>query len=241
MAKCPVVVAFNTEGQTSLIYCGRWSCPRCSRHNAGKWAKRAQLGLEKFAGESEADAWFLTLTLGSQYSTSRAGYKDLPRLWNSTRMAYQRYYAAFTYMAFVEGQDNRGGMPHFHIISLQQPPTKRGKRGYVTQHGVHDFAVAYGWGYQAKLELVTSNQTAVYVSKYASKGDPSMPRSFRRVRVSRDFPQLPDLGGSPLLVPSRSEDVARFIARVADATGLDPDILYPRYLQAEQTLYNERL
>jgi hypothetical protein len=131
-------------------------------------------------------------------------------------------------------------MPHFHILCDQQPPTKRGRRGYVTKHGVHDFAVAYGWGYQAKLEIVTGSQAAVYIAKYTSKGDPSMPRSFRRVRCSRNFPALPDLDGSSLLVPSRTEDVGHYLARVADVTGVDPDTLLPRYLQAQKTLYTER-
>ena len=184
----------------------------------------------------EGDAWFLTLTLGARYITSFQGYMAVPTLWDATRKAYQRYYGTFVYLAFVEGQQKRGGMPHFHILSTAQPPTKRGMRGYVTNRGTHDFAVAYGWGYQAKLELVTGSQAAVYVAKYASKGDPSMPRNFRRVRASRDFPKLPDLGGLPLLVPARSEDVAHFIDRVCSETGLEHAEAYKLYSQAVATL-----
>ncbi len=181
-------------------------------------------------------AWFLTLTLGGQYSSVAAGFQAIPELWDTTRKAYQRYYGSFAYLAFVEGQQQRGGMPHFHIITPVEPPTKRGRRGYVTKHGVHDFAVAYGWGYQAELETVNGPQAAVYVSKYASKGDPSMPRSFRRVRASRDFPKLPDLGGSPLLVIARDEDIAHFMARAADYTGEQVETLYARWIEANGQL-----
>ena len=223
-----------------MLYCGLWRCPRCAKRLAGRWAKRTQLALETMKETFGGDAWFLTLTLGSPYSTPRDGFVALPKLWDTTRKAYQRYYGLFTYIAFVEGQQNRGGMPHFHIVSPVEPPTKRGRRGYVTKRGVHDFAVAYGWGYQAKLEIVDGPQAAVYVAKYASKGDPSMPRNFRRVRASRDFPQLPELDGLPLLVPSREEDVAHFINRVAEATGTPHEDVYKAWLEAQKRLYEER-
>ena len=240
MKKCPVTIAFNHEARATLIFCQKWDCPNCAKFNAGRWAKRTELALASFAESGEGDAWFLTLTLGSRYASALEGYKAIPRLWDTTRKAYQRYYKTFTYLAFVEGQHKRGGMPHFHIITLVQPPTNRGRRGYVTQHAVHDFAVAIGWGYQAKLELVVGKQAAVYVAKYTSKGDPSMPRGFRRVRASRDIPQLPDLGGFPLLVPSRGEEVDHFVVRVADETGVDPDTIYARYKDIMQTLYETR-
>lgn len=179
--------------------------------------------------EFGGDAWFLTLTLGSQYKTTRDGYLAIPKLWDSTRKAYQRWYGSMVYMAFVEGQQNRGGMPHFHILTDREPPTRRGRLGYVTSHGVHDFAVAYGWGYQAKLEIVLSSQAAVYVAKYASKGDTAMPRNFRRVRASQDFPKLPDLTDDPLIVPARDEDVAHYIDRVCSVTGLLHDEAYNLY------------
>jgi len=240
MAKCPVTIAFDHSAHTSLIWCGQWDCPNCAKRNSGKWAKRTELALKTFAESGEGDAWMLTLTLGSEYTSVLAGYRAIPKLWDSTRKAYQRYYGTFTYIAFVEGQRKRGGMPHFHILTPVEPPTKRGRRGYVTKRGTHDFAVAFGWGFEAELELVTGSQAAVYVSKYTSKGDPSMPRNFRRVRVSRDIPELPDLGGSPLLVPSRSEDVAHFVARVVDATGVNAEDVYKAYTEALQWLHNEQ-
>lgn len=240
MTKCPSTVAFNSMGNTTYIFCGTWACPRCRSRIAGRWAKRTELGLASFAETGEGDAWFLTLTLGSLYRTPQEGYAAIPRLWDTTRKAYQRYYGSFTYLAFVEGQAKRGGMPHFHIVTPVEPPTKRGRLGYVTRRGVHDFAVAYGWGYQAKLELVTGSQAAVYVSKYTSKGDPSMPRNFRRVRASRDFPKLPDLDGLRLLVPSRGEDIDHFIDRVSFETGVNQDDLYPRWAAAQRELPAER-
>lgn len=240
MARCPVSVAFTKDAEATLIYCGQWRCPHCAKRLAGKWAKRAELGLAGMVETGEGDAWFLTLTLGSQFVTSQDGFMAIPKLWDTTRKAYQRWYGSFVYLAFVEGQNKRGGMPHFHILSTVPPPTRRGRRGYVTKRGVHDFAVAFGWGYQAALEIVTGSQAAVYVAKYASKGDPSMPRNFRRVRASRDFPQLPDIGGSPLLAPAYEEDIAHYLARVADITGAEPEALYKRWQEAQLQLREER-
>lgn len=237
MAKCPVAVAFTSEGNTTLIFCGTWGCPHCSRFNAGRWAKRVELGIRELTQEGEKEAWLLTLTLGSAYSDIHAGFLALPKLWDSTRKAYQRYYSTFTYAAFIEGQPKRGGMPHFHIVSTVEPPTKRGRGGFVTKHGVHDFAVAFGWGYQAELSLIDGPEAAVYVSKYTSKGSPSMPKSFRRVRVSRDFPKLPELDGLPLLVPSREEDMAHFIDRVQSLTGVPHEDLYQRWQEGRRHLF----
>jgi hypothetical protein len=238
--KCPVCVAFTHEAKATLIYCNQWKCSKCAKRLAGKWAKRTELAIASMKGTFGGDAWFLTLTLGSQYLSTLDGFQAIPRLWDTTRKAYQRYYGSFTYIAFVEGQEKRGGMPHFHIVTSVEPPTKRGRRGYVTKRGVHDFAVAYGWGYQAKLEIVTDSQAAVYVAKYASKGDVSMPKSFRRVRASADIPKLPDLGTFPLLVPAYEEDIAHFLARVVDATGEQPEALYQKWSDAQRIMLLER-
>jgi len=231
MKKCPVTIGFEANGNAQLIYCGKWSCRYCSQRNAGKWAKRAELGLKAIGIDQNVEGWFLTLTLGSNFRSVTDGFTAIPRLWDATRKAYQRYYGGFLYMACVEGQENRGGMPHFHILTDVEPPTKRGRRGYVTKRGVHDFAVALGWGYMAELELVNSAQAAVYISKYSSKGDPFMPKNFRRIRVSHTWPELPDLGGQKMLVLARDEDVPHFILRVSDYTGVSPETIYKEYSQ----------
>jgi len=226
---CPVTYGFDHSLNGRIIFCGGWRCSNCAKRLAGKWAKRAELGLLELSEGSGHEAWFLTLTLGARYKTPHDGFVAIPRLWDTTRKAFQRWYGAFTYLAAVEGQRQRDAMPHFHILTTVEPPWPRGKRGYVTKHGVHDFAVAYGWGHQAELEIVSNAQAAVYIAKYASKGDPAMPRNFRRMRVSADWPALPDMAGSPLLVPARDEDIAHYIARVADETGSPPEEVYSAY------------
>jgi hypothetical protein len=120
-------------------------------------------------------------------------------------------------------------MPHFHILTTGLPPTRKNAKGNVTKRALHDWAHSLGWGFQAELLIVSSSEAAAYVAKYASKQSPLTPKGFRRVRVSRDWPKLPNKGGAHWLTPARDEDVAHFIARVADATMLDPAELWLKW------------
>lgn len=200
---------------------------------AGKWAKRAELGRVPAPTDPNPEFWFLTLTLPSVYADAEQGFKALPVLWDTTRKSYQRFYETWMYMAFVEGQPNRGNMPHFHVLSDVVPPIKPGKKGYVTKHGLHDWAVALGWGFMADLQIVSNSGGAAYVAKYASKQAPNAPKGFRRVRCSQSWPKLPDLGGNAWLVPSKNEEIDQFIIRVSETVNIDPDTLYPRWAAAQ--------
>jgi hypothetical protein len=217
--------AFDTTGKVLPVYCGKWSCPNCAQKLADKWAKRVEIGLSSLGALETPRAWFLTLTFGQEYSDPLKAYANLPHLWDAIRKQYQRYYGSFCYIAFVEGQQRRNDMPHFHIVSENEPPIKRGRAGHVTKRGVHDWAHAMGFGFMADLQLIGSAQAAAYVSKYASKGTQSVPKNFRRVRVARTWPKLPEPEGLTLIVQARSEVFAHYILRVADITGLDPGYL----------------
>lgn len=238
--RCPVCAAFDSDGQTHLIYCGQWSCPVCSRRNADKWAARANAWFDDPANGKEAELWFMTLTLGRRFHTAAQGFSALPGLWDTTRKAYQRYYGTFTYIAFVEGQPLRTYMPHFHILTTTEPPIHRGKKGFVTKHGLHDFAIAYGWGFEADLQIVNSQEAALYVAKYASKQSPLTPKGFRRVRVSQDWPKGDPPSGGQWIVPAKDEDIAHFMVRVADYTNHDPRELWERWQVALQDLAERR-
>ncbi len=229
MSRCPVAGAFDKDGKTHLVYCGKWSCPRCRVRNANKWARRAKKAVTEFSGEDGGELWFLTLTLGSGVRTPSIGYSLLPSLWDTTRKQYQRYYGNFSYLAFVEGQPHRSYMPHFHILTDREPPTRRGRSGHVTKRTLHDWAHSIGWGYQAELLIVNSEEAFAYVAKYASKGSSGMPRNFRRVRPSKDWPKDDDPKGGSWIVPSRKEDVPHFLVRAADFTGLAIEDCYEAY------------
>jgi hypothetical protein len=113
-------------------------------------------------------------------------------------------------------------MPHFHIVSLTKAPYR-----------LKDLAMDAGFGFQALEVKITGPAAASYVAKYASKQHPSTPKGFRRVRASRDWAKLPDFDGDPLMVKARSETTYEFIMRVAETTGLVPEDLYERWLDAQ--------
>jgi hypothetical protein len=210
------------------------------KRNAALWSIRAQQKILESDDPRREELWFLTLTLPSTVLTTAQGFSLLPQLWDTTRKQYQRFYGKFSYLAFVEGQPHRTHMPHFHILSTTEPPTRPGKRGYVTKRGVHDWAFSVGWGFQAELHIVNGTEAAAYVAKYASKQSPNTPKGFRRVRVSRDWPKLPPLGGAHWIVPARKEAIADFLVRVHDACLVPIEELYIAWSQLEQDIDKRR-
>lgn len=217
---CPVTIGFNKHGNVRPIFCGKWSCPRCRKHNARLWAWRAYLGVE----QADHQAWFWTLTMSGKIRSRKHAYLLLPKLWDSLRKAVQRFYGGtWMYIAFIEGQPKRQGMPHFHVISLRKAPTR-----------LKDMAVKAGFGHQAKERPVVGKEAAFYVSKYTSKGDQDMPVKFRRCRTSRGWPKLPDYEGTAYLVPKRTESTLDFLLRVNSILSIPIETLHERWSEAWQ-------
>lgn len=86
-----------------------------------------------------------------------------------------------------------------------------------------DLAWHYGFGYQAKEILIESPAAASYVAKYASKGDKSIPKGFRRVRASQDWEKLPPRSRAPYIVAGKDEDISHYLIRVSEETHLSLD------------------
>lgn len=237
--KCPVMVGFQKTGATKIIYCGRWNCPHCAKKLARKWAYRTRLHIDaqqdpatSLTGQAQP-YYFITLTLGSKYKDVLQGYRALPSLWESLRKAMEYAHVRWTYIAFVEGQTKtRGGMPHFHII-CDKPLPNTEKNGRIVKSRVKTWAVRHGFGHQATQTVVDSHKAASYVAKYASKGDPETPKSFRRVRASRTWLKLSIDPDKKLLVQSADETTAQFLLRVSDATNVDPETLADRLFLAK--------
>ena len=213
--RCPVMKCFKVTGSVTAIPCGSWSCPICSKANARKWAWRAMLQLD----EDSRQCRFWTLTMPGGMKSPAYAFAKLPSLWDALRKTIQRATGAWTYLAFVEGQVKRNGMPHFHVLSYAQSPYR-----------LKDLAAHLGFGYQAYDVVVQSKQAAVYVAKYASKGDKAMPRGFRRVRASRDWHALPYVPHEPFIVPAKGEDLIHYFDRVAEETGLSIDVVKDNWI-----------
>lgn len=172
-------------------------------------------------------AWFWTLTLGRKYKTAEQGFDALPKLWDRFRKYISRLHTGrWEYVAFVEGQPQRGFMPHFHIISLAKCPKR-----------LKDVAVWSGFGYEATETKVSSGKAAAYVAKYASKQSPLTPSGFRRVRASVGWAKLPKRDDLALFVQAKGESLQHYLERVADETGLAYDDLVDIWL-AKETAYD---
>lgn len=239
MAKCIVLHAFNQEGKVKAISCGLWKCPVCQKNLARLWAKRAYIQVAR----SDEKYYFITFTMGSDYFEPKTAFAELPKLWNTLRMAIQRFYGKsvkWSYLAFVEGQPKRVNMPHFHIISNMKMPDKhlvwnKKANGWVERKWrIKDFAVAYGFGHQAEQDELNGDKAYEYVAKYASKGSPDMPKNFRRCRPSKDWARLPELEGDTLYVKAKKENLTDYFMRVSDETGIDTDDLWDRWKQAKR-------
>lgn len=232
--RCPTMNAFNTSGDIVVVLCGQWKCSICSRLLARKYASITAYGVNQQGGK----AYFWTLTMGQRIKTAKKAYEILPKMWNALRVSMQRKYPDWQYIAFVEGQPKRGNMPHFHIISMRQSPKKRLK----------DYAPKFGFGYQAKEEIVEGWEAAGYVAKYATKQNPDTPKNFRRVRKSQKWPMRPKVQREGLIVRSTRERIEDYLQRVSRLTGIHPNKLanlwYSKMEEQYETLTkaeNERL
>lgn len=234
---CPVSVAFDMAGRTKLLYCGQWTCPKCAVKLARKWAAiiKYHVKTDQFLRNGDEwggkqKYWFITFTLPGRVSNVKHGFAMLPRLWDGLRKKFYRKYAYWRYLAFVEGQPKRGGMPHFHIISDVPIPVWPNKNGVITKRMVHDFAYKSGFGFQAEQETINSSKAAAYVAKYASKQHPAIPKNFRRVRPSALLFRQERDPDKKWLVKARNETLAAFLVRVSEATLLTEIEVYTRMM-----------
>lgn len=194
--------AFNANGEVVQLACDLWACPECSKVLAYRWADRVRYGI---ALRPDADPWFWTLTLPAWVQTRGVGYKVLPSRWDALRRELQRTYTGFSYCAFVEGHPHRAHIPHFHIITFAAPTAR-----------IKDLAVRAGFGHQAKALQINGKIAVSYVTKYASKQGTGMPRHFRRVRVSHDWPALPPPLYEVKVYPiERREALSVYLARMS--------------------------
>lgn len=212
---CPMGFAFNVKGLIQPLYCGQWSCTHCRKRLARMWAWRARIQIDTDA-QTQYYCW--TFTLGSSYTSAKAGFAAIRGLWDTLRRAVQKKEKGWIYLAFVEGQRQRSNMPHFHVLSNKPSPYR-----------IKDFAVHCGFGFEAYQDKVTGKKAAEYVTKYVSKGMPEAPRHFRRCRPCRKWAKLPPFEGSALLVRSKNEFLSDYLLRVSEASGTDIDTLYERW------------
>lgn len=204
---CPTGMRmFNAEGNVIRLACDRWSCDHCRKVLSYRWATRIRYGLALWDGPSRH--W--TLTLSGKVKSPVFAFGILGECWDNLRKTMQRACGTWNYAAFVELHPSRAGIAHFHVVSLADCPGR-----------LKDVAHHAGFGYQAKDDPITGRGASYYVSKYTSKQGEDMPKGFRRVRLSRGWPSLPEAAYDvALLIPEKHEDLPEYFLRVAATTGL---------------------
>lgn len=168
---------FNANGDVVAVACNRWKCDVCRQALAYRWGTRVRYGIALHGGPS----YHWTLTLPGKIKTSSFAFLVLPGLWDNLRKGLQRSVGTWDYAAFVEIHPHRVGIAHFHIVTFTKSPQR-----------IKDLAHHAGFGYMATEQLIEGYKAAYYVSKYTSKQGHEMPKGFRRVRLSRHWPDLPD-------------------------------------------------
>lgn len=213
VSKCIAGIrAFNANADVVRMGCDQWKCDECRKVLSWRAARRTRYGIALWPDA----AYMWTLTLGGDVTTARRAFWLLPRLWDNLRKRVQRSYGEFQYAAFVEIHPRRQGIAHFHIVSLCPAPAR-----------IKDIARHAGFGYQATETLVDGPEAANYVAKYTSKQGSNMPRGFRRIRFSHQWPKLPDPNYDVQIFPMRrSEPLHAYLLRVAALTGTSPQALF---------------
>jgi len=151
------------------------------------------------------EAYHWTLTLPPQVTTPEFAFQILPKLWDNLRKECQRKLPDFHYAAFVELHPHRAGIAHFHIVSLHKSPYR-----------LKDLVHHQGFGYMATESLIEGKKAAYYVSKYTSKQGEEMPKGFRRVRLDRAWPRLPDpIPEFPVLPMRKEEPLGEYLLRIS--------------------------
>lgn len=161
--------------------CDSWNCVECSRRMAETWRQRALLGVRFFAERGEK-LDFVTIT-------SHEKLKNFAQTETIWRDAWSKLYAALKrcnpdLAYFIVPEKHKDGRMHIHALWTAG----------VTQRWLKDNARKRGLGYKAETSRITNPASAArYVSKYVGKGlGKDVPKRFRRVRVSQNWPDIPE-------------------------------------------------
>lgn len=220
-ALCMASVGVTPEGHVFPIRCKKWSCKVCAPINALHEAIKTANGVYAIHAAG-LRAKFVTITQPGSVKTPEFAYRIIDSQWDKFRNRWQ-YWSQTQglpnlYAAFVEGQSRRSDMPHFHVIATAMP----------SQDKVRDWTTSSGLGHQAIVEWIGAHAgVAWYVSKYSTKGSDAryIPKNFRRVRYSQDWPGMyfrSDLLEGQSIVKEPRESYAHWVLRAVVAFGVDP-------------------
>lgn len=216
--------------------CKLWSCSACAIKNRRRWVARVAHGANAMALAGKA-LTFITLSHNKYDTIERAWRESTPR-WTKLYARMKRTCPDMQYVIVPEL--HKSGKPHWHILTdFESPLTYRevinGKRTTTKNTRVKakgnrkmwkwfkDVPHAVGYGYMNDAQELGRNviQAAAYVSTYLGKNthENALPEGVRRIRVSQNFPELPEVERDYLaqeyswMIAHTPEDAARIIEK----------------------------
>lgn len=145
------------------LRCKSWDCPYCAKIKGEHYRERMQPLFEKEA------LFFYTFTFYHNKPVLEA-WQSVQSSWNRLRTAAAKKYGRFSYVRVLE-HHHRSDYPHLHVIADIR----------FTDTWLARELKAAGFGYQCKVEKVTSDRAAIYISKYLTKPwDSAVCRTIRK-------------------------------------------------------------
>lgn len=208
----PYLIARNATRQEVVFFrprCKQWTCPACAAVNRALWTMRAYKGSKDIL-ESGESLFFMTVTSHETLSPDQSVWV-WPDAWGKLRDR-MKYRAGGVFYYLMIPEHHSDGRLHVHAI----------ESAGVSKTWLKKAARKSGLGYmddEGKLNTPASG--ASYVTKYLTKSmeHAHWPRGFRRIRTSRNWPELdepPTPEGWQFVPLPQKEQLSDELSRYAD-------------------------
>lgn len=169
------VVGLRADGHmvTMPMYCRRWSCPDCGKHQRRRLKKRLVAG---------QPTTFLTLTTNPKaHPDPEEAFRQASVAINRLVKVLRRRYGATRIQYALVWEVTKRGYPHAHVL-LRAPylPQKLVSREWQRLSGANIVDIR---------AVRSQGEAAAYVSKYLTK-DPATPYGAKRYRTSRRYSEI---------------------------------------------------
>lgn len=193
------------------LRCKSWNCPTCADNKSllygrfiAQWFVNKQL-------------YFYTLTFAHS-TDSLTAWKAAATAWNALNIQLHKKYGRFSYVKILESHIN-SNYPHYHILIDR----------LFSARTFGKMALAAGFGYQIRIQRVSSNGVNGYIRKYLGKAWPR--EDARQIRTTlhlRVFTRSLDLHSGNLapslwragrIVSCREQAIVYFLSILYAVTG----------------------
>jgi len=179
-----LLIGWDDKSKRALVTnatCDSWKCADCARRMSEDWTYRAVFGARALQAKGDY-LDFVTITSHEKLKTFEATERVWRHSWAMLYNALKRRKKDLAYILIPEA--HKSGRMHVHAIWNAD----------VTERWLKDNARSRGLGYKCEASrIVDPRRAAFYVAKYLSKSlDHNHAPHFRRIRASRNFPDIPE-------------------------------------------------